>query len=66
MVLEKKIFLKFFPIMSMELQANDPQVLVNLDPMGMVGRTYVVDHKTLLYSDYIKAVSLMDSEIFKF
>ena len=30
--------------MSMELQANDPQVVVNLDPMGMVGRTYVVDY----------------------
>ena len=37
-------FFKFLPIMSMELQANDPQVEVNLDPMGMVGRTYVVDH----------------------
>ena len=37
-------FLKFFPIMSMELQANDPQIVDNLDPMGMVGRIYVVDH----------------------
>ena len=44
MVLEKKIVLKFFPIMSMELQANDTQVVVNLDPMGWVGKTYVVDH----------------------
>ena len=44
MVLKKKIFLKFFPIMSVELQANYPlQSMVNLDPMGMVGRTYVVD-----------------------
>ena len=29
--------------MSMELQANEPQVVVNLEPMGMVGRTYAVD-----------------------
>ena len=41
MVLEKKIL---FKIMSMELQVNDPQVAVSLDHMGMVGRTYVVDH----------------------
>ena len=30
--------------MSMELQANDPQVVVNLDPMGLICRTYLVDH----------------------
>ena len=29
------------------------QVVVNLDPMGIVGRIYGVDHYTLLYSDYI-------------
>ena len=26
--------------MCMELQANDPQVVVSLDPMGIVGRTW--------------------------
>ena len=41
---EKDFFLKFFPIMCMELQANDPQVVVNLDPIGLVDRTYLVDH----------------------
>ena len=35
MVLEKKNFFKFFPIMSMELQANDPQVVVNFGSHGL-------------------------------
>ena len=37
----------------MELQSNDLQVVVNMDAMGIVDRIYVMDHYTLLYSDYI-------------
>ena len=49
----------------MELQANDPKVVVNLDPMGMVGRTHVVTTRHC-YILIIYAVSRMVSEIVKF
>ena len=32
---------------------NDPRGMANLDPRGMVGRIYVGDHYTLLYTKYM-------------
>ena len=52
-------FLSFFHCKSM--RANEPWDVANLNPRGMVGRIYVVDHLKLLH-----AVGLMISEkIFK-
>ena len=33
--------------------ANDPRGMVSLDPRGLIGRIYVVDHYTLLHTKYI-------------
>ena len=35
------------------MEAKDPEGLANLEPRDMVGRTYVGDHQSLLYSKYI-------------
>ena len=51
MVSEKKIFLSFSHCKSM--RANDPRDVASLDPRGLIGRIYVGDHYTLLYTKYI-------------
>ena len=33
--------------------ANDPLGVASLDPNGLIGRIYVVDHYTLLHTKYI-------------
>ena len=53
MVSKKKIFLSFPHYMSMG--ANDPQGMASLDPKGLIGRIYVVDHYTLLHTKYISS-----------
>ena len=35
--------------------ANDPWGMANLDSRGMVGRIYVGDHKTLLYTKSVSS-----------
>ena len=35
--------------------ANDPQGTVSLDPRGLIGRIYVVDHYTLLHTEHISS-----------
>ena len=42
-------FLCFFPHFK-SMGANDPQIVANLDPRGMVGRIYVGDHLTSLHT----------------
>ena len=37
------------------MAANDPQGMANLDPRGLIGRIYVVDHYTLLHTKYISS-----------
>ena len=51
MVSEKKIFLRFSHYKS--VRANDPRGMASLGPRGLIGRIYVVDHKTLLYAKYV-------------
>ena len=51
MVSEKKIY---FPIISL-LGANGPQGVPSLDPRGLIGRIYVVDHYTLLHIKYLSS-----------
>ena len=53
MVSVKKIFLSFSHYKSMG--ANDPRGMASLDPRGLIGRIYVVDHYTLLYTKYISS-----------
>ena len=45
----------------MELQANDPTVVVNLDPMGMVGRTRVV---TSIHCYILIIYAVRDRQVF--
>ena len=45
---------RVFSITSL-LGANDPQGVASLDPMGLIGRTYVVDQYTLLHTKYISS-----------
>ena len=35
------------------MEAKNPEVLVNLEPRGMVGMIYVEDHQILMYTKYI-------------
>ena len=35
--------------------ANDPWGMASLDPRGLIGRIYVVDHYTLLHTKYISS-----------
>ena len=35
--------------------ANDPWGVASLDPRGLIGRIYVVDHYTLLHTKYISS-----------
>ena len=37
--------------------ANDPQGMASLDPRGLIGRIYVGDHYTLLYTKYMSSES---------
>ena len=49
----QKFFFKvieYYPLYGKSMEAKDPEGLVNLEPRGMVGRIYVGDHQTLLYS----------------
>ena len=52
MVSEKKIFLRFFPIISL-CRPMTPRGMANLDPRGMIGRIYEGYHKTLLHTKHI-------------
>ena len=52
MVSEKNFFYSFF-IMSMG--DNDPRGVTSLDPRGLMGKIYVGDHQTLLYTKYISS-----------
>ena len=38
---------------SKSMEAKDPEGLANLEHRDIVGRIYVGDHKTLLYTKYI-------------
>ena len=40
-------FLSFF-----HYKSNDPRGIASLDPRGLIGRIYVVDHYTLLHTKY--------------
>ena len=46
-------YLRFSHYKSME--ANDPRGVVSLDPRGLIGRIYEVDHYTLLHTKYISS-----------
>ena len=46
-------FLSFSHYKSMT--ANDPQGMASLNPRGLIGRIYVVDHYTLLHTKYISS-----------
>ena len=35
--------------------ANDPRGMASLDPQGMIGRIYVVDHYTFLHTKYLSS-----------
>ena len=35
------------------MEANGPWGVASLDPRGLIGRIYVVDHYTLLHTKYI-------------
>ena len=35
--------------------ANDPQDVASLDPRGLIGRIYVVEHYTLLHTKHISS-----------
>ena len=48
-MVSEKIFLKF-------MEANDPQDMAHLNHKDMVGKIYLRDHKTLLYTKYISCV----------
>ena len=37
------------------MRANEPRSVASLDPRGMVGRIYVVDHLTLLHTKYLSS-----------
>ena len=37
------------------MRANEPRGVANLDPRGTVGRIYVGDHLTLLYTKYLSS-----------
>ena len=53
MVSEKKIFLSFSHYKFMG--PNDPRGMASLDPRGLIGRIYVVDHDTLIHTKYISS-----------
>ena len=48
--------------------ANDPQGVASLDPRGLTGRIYVVDHYTLLHTKYISSGphGFREDDYFKF
>ena len=52
-----KAFLKsYFPLYSKSMEAKAPEGLGNLEPgppRDMVGKIYVGDHQTLLYTKYV-------------
>ena len=48
-------FLSFSHYKSMG--ANEPLDVTSLDPRGLIGRIYVVDHYTLLHTKYISSGS---------
>ena len=37
------------------MEANDPMGMASLDPRGLIGRIYVVDHYTMLHTKYISS-----------
>ena len=53
MVSEKEILLVFFHYKFMG--ANDPRGVASLDPRGMVGRIYIGDRQTLLYTKSVSS-----------
>ena len=52
MVSEKKIFLRFFPFISL-WRPMSPRGVANLDPRGIIGRIYEGYRETLLHTKYI-------------
>ena len=50
-MVSEKIFFKFTHYKSME--TLHPQGGASLDPMGLIGRTFVWDHQTLQHTKYI-------------
>ena len=50
------------------LGANDPQRVASLDPRDLIGRIYVVDHYTLLHTEYISCGphGFREEDFFKF
>ena len=63
MVSEKVFFFRY-----MSMKANDPRGVANLDPRGLIGRVYVVDHYTLLHTNYISSGphGFREEDFFKF
>ena len=49
----KEDFLSFSHNKSVE--ANDARDMASLDPWGLIGRIYVVDHYTLLHTKYVSS-----------
>ena len=45
--------------------ANDSQCVANLDPRGMVGRIYIVDHLTSLHNLLALCLMVSKEKIFK-
>ena len=35
--------------------ANDPRGMASLDPRGLIGRIYIGEHQTLIYTKYISS-----------
>ena len=50
-MVSEKMFLRFSHYKS--VGAKDPRGMANLDPRGFIGRIYVEDTKTLLYTKYL-------------
>ena len=67
MVSEKKIFLTFFPIISL-WRPMTPRGVANFDPRGMIGRIYEGYHYTLLHSKFIgfRPCGFRDEDFFIF
>ena len=49
-MVSEKIFLSY-----KSMGANDPRGMASLDPRGLIGRIYVVDHYTVLHTKYISS-----------
>ena len=64
MVSEKKIFFSHYKSMG----ANGLRGKASLDPRGLIGRIYVVDHYTLLQTKYISSGphGFREEDFFKF